>query len=161
MGKRRKILLGMVLGALWAVAVVVLPGLGSQPFLPLNLALIYAFLPGGFVLALVIARLAARRFFDDATIDGAPFAPGSGGEIDQRVLQNTLEQMVLALLIWPFAASWLGAVTIIVMGVAMGIARMAFWIGYHVSPPLRAFGFAASFYPTLFAVAWTVWKLAS
>lgn len=159
MSKRVKILLGMALGALWAVAVVVLPGLGTQPFLPLNLALIYAFLPGGLFLVLVIGRLAQRRFFDDTIIDGEAFAPGSGAEIDQRVLQNTVEQMVLALLLWPFVASWLGAVTVIVMGIALGIARLAFWIGYHLSPPLRAFGFAATFYPTVLAVLWTVWKL--
>ena len=157
--KRTKILIGMALGALWAVAVVVLPGLGPQPFVPLNLALVYAFLPGGLFLMLVIGRLAQRRFFDDAIIDGEPFAPGSGAEIDQRVLTNTVEQMLLALLIWPFAASWLGGQTVIVMGVAMAVARLAFWIGYHLSPPLRAFGFAASFYPTILAVVWTLWKL--
>ena len=157
--KRTKILFGMALGALWAVAVVVLPGLGPQPFVPLNLALVYAFLPGGLFLILVIGRLAQRRFFDDAIIDGEPFALGSGAEIDQRVLTNTVEQMLLALLIWPFAASWLGGQTVIVMGVAMAVARLAFWIGYHLSPPLRAFGFAASFYPTILAVVWTLWKL--
>lgn len=157
--KRTKIVFGMALGALWALAVVILPGLGPQPFVPLNLALIYAFLPGGLVLMLVIGRLAQRRFFDDASIDGEPFAPGSGGEIDQRVLANTVEQMMLAVLIWPFAASWLGGQTVIAMGVGMGVARLAFWIGYHLSPPLRAFGFAASFYPTILAFAWTLWKL--
>lgn len=157
--KRKKILIGMLLGALWAVAVVILPGLGPQPFVPLNLALIYAFLPGGIFLMLVIGRLAQRRFFDDATIDGDAFAPGSKSEIDQRVLTNTVEQMLLALLIWPFAASWLGGQTVIVMGVGMGVARLAFWIGYHLSPPLRAFGFAASFYPTILALVWTFCKL--
>jgi len=157
--KRTKILLGMALGAFWALAVVVLPGLGPQPFVPLNFALVYAFLPGGIFLMLVIGRLAQRRFFDNEIIDGEPFAPGSGAEIDQRVLTNTVEQMLLALLIWPFAASWLGGLTVIVMGLAMGIARLAFWVGYHLSPPMRAFGFAASFYPTILALIWTLWKL--
>lgn len=159
MKKRARIGAGMALGMIWALAVVILPGLGPQPFIPLNLALIYAFLPGGVFLMLVIARLAQRRFFDDAIIDGESFAPGSGAEIDQRVLQNTVEQMLLALLVWPFAASWLGGQTVIVMGIAMGVARLAFWVGYHLSPPLRAFGFAASFYPTIVALIWTVWKL--
>lgn len=159
MGKRMKIGFGMVLGVLWALAVVVLPGLGPQPFIPLNLALIYAFLPMGLFLLLVIGRLAARRFLDDAVIDGDRFPTGSRGEIDQRVLTNTIEQGVLALLIWPFVATWLGAVTVIVMGLAFGVARLLFWAGYHLSPPLRAFGFAASFYPTVFALIWTVWRL--
>ena len=161
MKKRLRIQIGMTLGALWAVAVVIAPGLAPQPFIPFNIALIYAFLPGGVLLILMIARLAARRFFDDAIIDGQPFPPGSPGEIDQRVLTNTVEQMLLALLIWPFVATWLGAVTIIVIGVGMGFARLAFWIGYHLSPSLRSFGFAASFYPTVLALLWTLWRLVS
>ena len=159
MSKRARILAGMGAGAVWAVLVVWLPGRGAQPFIPLNVALIFAFLPGGLVMLAVIARLAARRFFDDEIIDGERFAPGSPADLDQRVLTNTIEQMVLALLVWPAVATFLGAVTVIVMGVAMGIARIAFWVGYRVSPPLRAFGFAASFYPTLFAVLLLLWRL--
>ena len=159
MTKRRRILVGMAAGAIWSVAVVIGPSFGPQPFLPLNLALIYAFLPAGLFLMLVIGRLAQRRFFDDALLDGAAPVPGSGAEIDQRVLTNTVEQYVLALLLWPFAASWLGGVTAVVMGIGFAIARLAFWIGYHVSPPLRAFGFAASFYPTVLATLWTLWRL--
>lgn len=159
MSKRAKILAGMALGGLWALAVVVLPGRGPQPFIPINLALIYALAPGGVLMLLMIGRLAARRFFDDAIIDGEAFAPGSPAEIDQRVLTNTLEQMVLALLLWPLVSTSLGAVTVIAMGLAFGAARIAFWIGYHISPPLRAFGFAASFYPTVLATAWTLWRL--
>ncbi len=159
MTRRKKILAGMVLGALWSVAVVWLPGFGPQPFIPLNLALIYAFVPGGLFLLLVIGRLAQRRFFDDVIIDGGPLTPGSAAEIDQRVLVNTVEQMVLALLLWPFVATGLGAVTVIVMGVALGVARIAFWIGYHLSPPMRAFGFAATFYPTALATVWTIWRM--
>lgn len=159
MNKRGKILIGMLLGAIWAIAVVLLPARAPQPFIPLNLALIYAFVPGGLVMLLMVGRLAQRRFFDDETIDGARFVEGSAGEIDQRVLSNTFEQMVLALLLWPFVVTLLGAVTVIVMGVAMALARLCFWVGYHMSPPLRAFGFAASFYPTILATLWTLWRL--
>lgn len=159
MSKRVKVLLGMALGLVWSVAVVWLPGQGPQPFVPINLALIYAFLPGGLLMVLMIGRIAARRFFDDDTIDGAPFAVASRAEVDQRVLTNTMEQMVLALLIWPFVSTVLGAVTVIVLGLSMGIARLLFWVGYHLSPPLRAFGFAASFYPTVLAALWSLWRL--
>ena len=155
--KRATVLIGTIVGLIWSVAVVVAPGLGPQPFIPLNLALIYAFLPAGLFLMLVIAVRAARR----ARGASVPFAPGSRVEIDQRVLGDTVEQMVLALLIWPFAASWLGAVTVIAMGASMGIARLAYWLGAHASPGLRAFGFTASFCPTVLAFLWTVWKLAT
>lgn len=159
MEKRRVILLGMAAGAVWAALVVIMPGLGAQPFIPINLALIYAFAPGGFVLLALVAVLAARRFFDPELIDGAPFPVGSRAGIDQRVLTNTLEQMVLALALWPLVSTSLGALTVIVMGVAFGVARLLFWLGYHLSPPLRAFGFAASFYPTVLASLWTLWRV--
>jgi len=157
-GKRGKMLAGGIAGTIWAVAVVWLPGQGAQPFIPLNLALVYAFLPGGLFMALLIGRIATRRFADDAIIDGDPLPPGSAADIDQRVLTGTIEQMVLALLVWPFVAMQLGSVTVIVMGLAIAVARLAFWIGYRVSPSLRIFGFAASFYPTVLAALWCLLK---
>lgn len=160
MSKRAKILIGMGLGALWALAVVWYPQTLSAPFMPANAALITALLPGGLVALALVARLAQRRFFDDAIIDGEPLAPGSGAEIDQRVLSNTVEQLVLAVVLWPFIGLTLGALVVIWMGVAFALARIAFWVGYHVSPPLRAFGFAASFYPTLLAALWAIAKWA-
>ena len=157
MSKREKILVGMALGALWAIAVVALPALlPSTRFLPLNVALIAGMLPGGLFLMVVIGRLAQRRFFDDDIIDGEPFVVGSSADIDQRVLTNTIEQLVLALILWPFVGLVLGGATILSLGIGFGIARIAFWIGYHQSPPLRAFGFAASFYPTIAAFFWSL-----
>ncbi|NNE89662.1 MAG: MAPEG family protein [Silicimonas sp.] len=149
------------LGVLWALAVVVLPGQGPQPFIPVNLALIYAFAPGGLVLALMIGAMATRRFFADDILDGNPPLAGSRADIDQRVLRNTVEQLVLALCLWPFAAMQLGAVTLITLGVSFAIARLLFWAGYHIAPPMRALGFAASFYPTIFAAIWCLWRLAT
>ncbi len=147
------------LGVLWALAVVVIPGMGPQPFIPVNLALIYAFAPAGLVLALMIGTLAARRFFNDEIIDGNPLPEGSRAQIDQRVITNTVEQLVLALCLWPFAAMQLGALTLIALGVSFAIARLVFWAGYHIAPSLRTLGFAASFYPTLFAAIWCLWRL--
>ncbi|MBU2993905.1 MAPEG family protein [Octadecabacter sp. B2R22] len=147
----------MALGAVWAAAIVVLPLRMGLPFVPPALAFPAAFLIPGAVMAMMIGALAARRFFDRDIIDGDPFLPESGGDIDQRVLSNTVEQMVLALLVWPFVGFSLGGVSVIALGVGMAVARVLFWIGYHVSPPLRAFGFAASFYPTIFGAFWAVW----
>lgn len=152
-------LIGGGLGVLWALAVVVLPGMAPQPFIPVNLALIYAFAPAGLVMALMILTIAIRRFTSPAQADGHAFPEHSRGAIDQRVLSNTVEQMVLALLLWPFAAMQLGAITLIVLGVAMAIARLVYWLGYHVSPTLRLFGWSASFYPTVFAAIWCLWRL--
>lgn len=156
MGKRPMILAGMLAGFLWAVAVVWGPQLAGLPFLPPPVALPGAFIVPGLVMVAMIGRLAQRRFFDDTIIDGQDFAPDNPAWIDQRVLANTTEQLVLALMIWPFVALSLGGAAVLVLGFAFGAARLAFWIGYHVSPPMRGFGFAATFYPTVLAAIWSV-----
>ncbi|AHD00370.1 50S ribosomal protein L11 [Leisingera methylohalidivorans DSM 14336] len=108
------------------------------------------------VLALIIGRIAQRRFFDDAIIDGDPFAPGSPAEIDQRVLTNTAEQLVLALAVWPFAAVALGGAVVLALGLSFALMRVLFWAGCHLSLPLRGLGFAGTFYPTVIAAVWAV-----
>jgi len=161
MGKRRIILVSMIAGMIWALAIIWLTQIANLPFIMPQLALPCAFIAPGIVLIAMTGRLAARRFFDDALIDGADFVAGSPAWIDQRVLSNTVEQLVLALVIWPFVALSLGGAVVLVMGFAFGIARILFWIGYHISPPMRGFGFAATFYPTVLAALWSVlvWAL--
>ncbi len=155
--KRVAIGLGMALGAVWAVAIVLVPLRLDLPFVPPALALPVAFLIPGCVMVVMIGVMAARRFFDSSLIDGAAPVVGSHADIDDRVLRNTTEQLVLALVIWPFIGFRLGGVSIIALGIGMAVARLLFWLGYHIAAPLRAFGFAASFYPTLFGAFWAVW----
>ena len=154
--KRKLILLGMMGGGLWALAVVWGAQRVGGPFLPANIALLTAFFVPGLAMLAMIGRLAQRRFFDDDTIDGEAFTPGCAAWVDQRVLVNTTEQIVLALAIWPFVAVTLGGKVVVIMGVAFGISRLLFWIGYHMSPPLRGFGFASTFYPTVLAALWSI-----
>jgi uncharacterized membrane protein YecN with MAPEG domain len=157
MQKRPKILIGMAAGLVWAVAVL---WIGRQ--IPVPMAMMQPTLMGasfgpGVVLALMIGRLAQRRFFDDDSIDGQPLTDGAA--VDVRVLQNTVEQVVLALCIWPLVGFFLGAGTVLALGIGFAVARLAFWVGYHVAPPLRAFGFAATFYPTVLAALWVLYRL--
>ena len=151
-------MIGMAAGLLWAVAVLAGAALFVHlPVFALMPTIMTAFLAPGLVMAAMIGRLAQRRFFDDAIIDGGELA--GGAEIDRRVLVNTTEQLVLALCIWPAAAVMLGAEgpgAIMVLGFAFALARVAFWIGYHRAPPLRAFGFAATFYPTVLVALWAL-----
>ncbi|MEX0286710.1 MAG: MAPEG family protein [Paracoccaceae bacterium] len=155
-GKRWLILAGMILGLGWAVAIVWMPQRLDLPFIMAAVAVPGALIAPGLFLLLVVARLAQRRFFDDTLIDGQPYPPGSGAAVDQRVLTNTVEQLVLALVIWPFVANSLGGAVVLAMGFGFTAARVLFWIGYHISPPLRSFGFAATFYPTIVAAVWSV-----
>ncbi len=159
MPKRAVILIGMLAGALWACGVL---WVGRQ--IPVPIAMIQPVLMGavfapGLVLSMMIARLAQRRFFDDRSINGEP--PQGAAAVDQAVLTNTVEQIILALCIWPLVGFFVGAGTVLALGLAFAVARLVFWVGYHLSPALRAFGFAASFYPTVFAALLVVWRLAS
>lgn len=161
METRRKIAVGMVAGAVWAVAVLIGAAIFVQlPVFALMPTIMTAFLAPGLVTIAMVGRLAQRRFFDDAIIDGEAFSGAAA--IDQRVLSNTVEQLVLAMAVWPAAAVLLGAEgpgVILVLGVAFAVARLAFWFGYHMAPPLRAFGFAATFYPTVLVALWALWRV--
>ena len=154
--KRTLILMGMVAGLVWAIGLLILGMAIPLPIAMIQPALLGAAFPPGLFLLMVIGRLAQRRFLDDDTIDGARFADGSRAQIDQRVLTNTVEQIVLALCIWPFAGFILGAGAPLVLGLGFFVARVASWIGYHLSPPLRAFGFAATCSPPVITALWTL-----
>ena len=165
MTRRAAIITGMAAGLLWSVAVL----WGAARFVNLPVftllpTIMTAFLAPGLVALLMVGRLAQRRFFDDAIIDEQPLVPGSAAGIDQRVLTNTVEQLALALCIWPAAAVILaadGPGVITVLGVNFAVMRLVFWVGYHRAAPLRAFGFAASFYPTILVSLWTLYGLAT
>ncbi len=94
-------------------------------------------------------KIANRRFFIPEAIEGDP-APSI--EIDRRYLQNTLEQLVLAIvahlaLVTIVAPESIRAIAVLVMLFVIG--RVTFWVGYHYSGPARAFGFGTTFYPTV------------
>jgi hypothetical protein len=108
--------------------------------------------PVALVLMLSIGSLARHRFFTPEDIDGSGLTAGTAqARTYQAVLQNTLEQSVLALLAYGcFAAlaptALLGAVP---AGAALFVAgRFLFWKGYSKGATARAFGFALTFYST-------------
>jgi hypothetical protein len=104
-------------------------------------------------LAISIGRLAKHRFFSPEAIDGGGLTPGSDeAKYLQSLLQNTVEQVVLAIPVY-FAwalllpAPWLSAVPI--AATTFGIGRVLFFVGYRHGAPSRALGFALTFYPTV------------
>ncbi|SME98360.1 MAPEG family protein [Tistlia consotensis] len=104
-------------------------------------------------LVAAIGNLARHRFFTPADIDGSGLTAGTErARVFQSVLQNTLEQLVIALLahlLWVAAAppAWFGAVP--VAAVLFLVGRISFAAGYAGGAPARAVGFALTFYPTL------------
>jgi uncharacterized membrane protein YecN with MAPEG domain len=107
--------------------------------------------------------LANRRFFIAQDIDAAAGGPPSdGARVAQAIIQNTLEQTVLALAVYALLAvalpkSSLGVIW--AMSAAFVIGRVAFAVGYRHGAAGRALGFGMTFYPTVAGLVWAGWML--
>jgi hypothetical protein len=129
---------------------------GFAPDLPLgervSVAIRCVTLPA-LCLAVAIGRLAKHRFFTPADIDGSGLQPGSARALLlQSILQNTLEQAVLAsfaYLAWAVVmpSAWLSTVPLAALAFAVG--RVLFFAGYGRGAPSRAVGFTMAFYPSV------------
>ncbi len=120
-----------------------------------------------FVLAWIILGVgwvANTRFFSPQDIDGAGLTDASPGiAVARAVLQNTLEQAVLAIGAHLALATLLprGELVVIPALVALFcVGRAAFILGYRGGAAGRALGFVLTFYPTFLAYLWIVWRLA-
>lgn len=111
-----------------------------------------------------IGALARHRFFTPEDIDGSGLTEGTArAKTLQAVLQNTLEQTVLAAIAYAsFAmlapAAFLGALP--AAALLFWIGRALFWHGYASGAGARAFGFALTFYSTVLLLALTLLLLA-
>ena len=107
----------------------------------------------GLTLMLCIGRLAKHRFFTPADIDGGALTEGTvTARLLQSLLQNTLEQVMLALIAY-FAATLLlpfNFLSLIPAAALMFfVGRVLFFRGYTQGAPSRAYGFALTFYSTV------------
>lgn len=141
-GQTGQKLTALAAGALWALAVVILPGALGLPYLPAPVALPGALVAPGLALA---AMMLARWI-------------GWGGERLSATLTETIGQIVLALALWPFVAMTLGGWMAILLGVSLALTRLLAWVA--PGPLLRGLAFAASLLPTLFAALWAVGRWA-
>jgi len=148
-------------GFLWALVLLwVAERYVTLPVFTLMPTIMTAFMAPGLVAAAMVLRVAMRRFGDEAMLAGG--ALQGAAAVDQRVLQNTLEQLVIALCVWPAAAIMLGNAgpgVIAVLGLGFALMRLVFWLGYHHAPLLRVFGFAGSFWPTVLVALWALLRL--
>ena len=106
-----------------------------------------------FWLLAAIGVLARHRFFTPQDIDGSGLTQGSAtAKRLQAVLQNTLEQTLLALIAYACftvlaPVRYLGALPAAVL--LFWVGRALFWHGYATGAGGRAFGFALTFYSTV------------
>lgn len=104
-------------------------------------------------LVLAIGSLARHRFLTPADIDGSGLTEATGrARTLQAILQNTLEQAVIAIaahLLWAATMPPAWQAVVPVAALLFVIGRIAFAAGYRGGAPTRAFGFALTFYPTV------------
>ena len=101
---------------------------------------------------IAVARVANHRFYTPEDIDGAGLTTGTPQARQHRaILQNTLEQVVLAVAayaIWAVVVpyNWLRSIPIAAMFFVSG--RVLFARGYVIGAAGRAMGFGLTAYPT-------------
>jgi hypothetical protein len=130
------------------------PNFSSQTSvaLRLKLAALAALAPAA-VLLVCIARLAKHRFFTPHDIHGGALTEGTErAKLLQALLQNTLEQAVLAIPVYLAAALIFPARFLPLVAAAAAlfvIGRVQFFRGYASGAPSRAAGFGLTFYPSV------------
>lgn len=148
-----------MLAALWSLTQI-LPGLRASANVAERLAFAaqwnaIAIIP----LVLVIISVGNQRFAGPA-IDPIAEEPGRTIVIDNRVIDNTLQQYVLfAAATFAVSAGASGDQVSIISAAAMMfiVLRLAFWIGYRIDPLYRAFGMGGTLYLNLVLLGYAIW----
>jgi len=157
---QRRVALAMALGLTvtmgWlALAVALDAGHPAQPLAERLQAALRADLFVVGWLAAAIADVARRRFFSRDDIAGSAAGAASRPVREAAaILQNTAEQVVLAVPVHLALATVMARPTVALAALAalFGAGRALFWLGYRRGPGGRALGFALTFYPTVAAL---------
>jgi hypothetical protein len=168
--EQRRVAAGMAMAVVVTALVLGLaPRLYPLPLLALDgvaARLGFALQADLFVLVWLVAavgNVARGRFLSRADIAGSAFGPPSRRiAIGVAIVQNTLEQAVLAVGAHLALASLLPPrqMALIPCLVALfALGRVCFWLGYRGGAGGRAFGFAVTFYPTVFAYGLALWQV--
>jgi hypothetical protein len=160
---QRSVALGMAAGLSITIAALGLTAL-LEPFgalagaLPARLQLLaLSALAPAVALAVCIARLAAHRFHTPEDLDGSGLTAGTAqARLLQALLQNTLEQLALAIPVytaWTLLAPAHLLAVVLTAAFLFIIGRVLFFWGYARGAPGRALGFTLTFYPTVGVLA--------
>jgi hypothetical protein len=153
--KQRRVATGML--AAFIISVTVIAGtlmVDPGPALAVDERVVVALradIFGALWLFASIANVARLRFFSGEDIDGSGMTQATESvRIGNAIVQNTLEQAVLAIAAHMAIAAVLPGSTLLVVAlvVLFCIGRACFWVGYRKGASGRAFGFALTFYPT-------------
>ena len=157
--KQKGVLRGMVFGLLCSISLIY-SGINYNPYgysFEVNLenrlrVALKSCLPLAIIFAVSIGRLAKHRFFTPNDIDGSGLTQASAhAQILQSIIQNTLEQSVLAsmtYLMWCVLMPGSLLSVVPMASIAFAVGRILFILGYGYGAPARALGFTMSFYVT-------------
>ena len=160
--KQRGVAFGMAAGLVISLVVIFF---GSQLFIHLKTLerVIVSLLLPATALFVAVARLAKHRFFTPADIDGSALTVGTErAKLLQAVLQNTLEQLALAVPVYSaalFNTSNSVHAAVPACACTFFLGRILFFATYKKGAGARAFGFALTFYPTVLLLAWQLYLL--
>jgi len=169
---QRGVFKGMVFAVLTVVSIfsavywgwAPLPVMGDSSADRLHILAVALLLPGT-TLMISIGRLAKHRFFTPEDIDGSALTQGTAtARLLQSLLQNTLEQIALVMVVYFSAAMLLPAHSLALIPAAallFTVGRLLFFWGYAGGAPQRAYGFALTFYSTIGLMLATVAALFS
>jgi len=168
--QRRTIILGMAAAAplalgLWVAAYRLLPGeaaarASADPFrFALGLTCVAVLL----CLVAGVEAVAHRRLYS-AAIDPLAGADPPAMKVDQRYLQQTLEQILVFAAglfgLAAFAAPETAVRAIAATGTVWILSRWAFWIGYRRAARFRAPGLVGMV-QSILVLLWVVWRFGS
>lgn len=162
--KQRGVAFGMTAGLVISLAVIFF---GSRLFIQLEMSerVSVSLLLPVTALFVAVARLAKHRFATPADIDGSALTVGTDqAKLLQALLQNTLEQLTLAVPVYLaalFNTSNSVHATVPACACTFLLGRVLFFATYKSGAGARAFGFALTFYPTVLLLAWQLWLLLS
>lgn len=108
------------------------------------------------ILVVAMTTSLFRLFDSEGALDPLDGQPTRRHRVNQRVLQNTIEQLVVfvpAILALAAVATEPATYRLVSLGVALFcLGRVLFWGGYHVSPNARGLGFNMTFSTSVAAI---------
>ncbi|HUR42271.1 MAG TPA: MAPEG family protein [Verrucomicrobiae bacterium] len=109
------------------------------------------------MLVMAVGRLGNHRFHTPEDIAGSGLTAGTNkAKLLQALLQNTLEQLCIALPVysaWALLAPPRLMVALPTAAILFVVGRVLFFWGYAKGAPGRAIGFGLTFYPSILMLA--------
>ena len=112
------------------------------------------------VLVLLIVSRLFRTFDNEKAEDPFAGAESHRWQVNQRVLQNTVEQGMIFVPALLALAARLEPSQVRILPILTALwctGRIFFWIGYRIRPVLRGPGFEWTLYTSLLALGWYGW----